>query len=144
MTQFKWTPDILARAIEMRHQAKSASVIAAEIGTTRNAVCGMFGRMGVKAPIAPKPPPPEPVNVVVLFDEPEEPEPESNVVVLTVRRIALLDLKANQCRFPIDREDGGFDYCGKPKASITSSYCPACHSICYVAPRTKLPVRPIR
>lgn len=46
----------------------------------------------------------------------------------------LLDLKANQCRYPT-----GFDgmtlFCGEPRRDATSSFCSHHHTIVWVKPR---------
>jgi GcrA cell cycle regulator len=92
-----WTDERIGRLKALWAEGQPASVIAAELGLTRNAVIGKANRLKLakrphhnpltvrRAPARPKPPPP----------------PD------TSRLCTLFELSANTCRWPIE---GG--YCG--------------------------------
>jgi len=145
-----WTREKLDVLKALRDQGKSASIIAAEIGTTRSSVLGAAKRARDKgddafewsavkgsetkdgrsliAPTSPRwrprvvastpMPLPTPFPSLPLF--------EAALSVSESRRVSLVDLERDECRW-LDDDD---TYCGAPVLR-GSSYCCGHHALVY-------------
>jgi GcrA cell cycle regulator len=147
MQSTNWAPEHSQALCEYLAKGMSYSEIAdainAKFGTayTRNAAIGRGKRMGLAAPDRPddrpKPPPkakppslkkmrkaqaaePSPPPVVAECAEPVK----LRCVGITPRLLSLVELEANDCRYPYggDKEGEPITFCGHPRLA-GSSYC---------------------
>lgn len=147
----RWSDEKLAKAEKMWSDGATAAEIANTLGgTTRNAVMGMAHRRHWPAratkerkPVPPdkrryvrKPPRPKERHYSLGFGArfqspvPITPRPvEEPPKPPEARMVSLMDLKFDECRFPIgDPKKTGFGFCGAPKAY---PYCPYHMGIAY-------------
>jgi len=133
MGSLTWTPDQDDVLRNLRAEGCSYGVIAIDLDKSRNACISRAKRLGVpltvRAPTEPRRLPRprkvkmQPQNINIAPDPlPELPASS------TFLGIPLLELKANDCRFP--RGEGPFLFCGQPKAE-GSFYCGSCQRIVY-------------
>jgi len=113
-------------------EGASLSVVAAALGTSRNAVAGKVHRLKLASRPSPiirgvgKPKPPVP--------EPPAPVPEPVVTPPTVVRVARRG--GARCQWPFgDPGRPGFRFCGGPVA-VGRPYCPEHVALAYVPTRT--------
>lgn len=148
----RWTDEMDAELRKFHGERYSCGQIAAKMerGLSRNAVIGRCHRLGLsgKAYVrsAPRVSRPKPVNTPVtrivrangnsghlrVYESVESEVGELRCVEVVPRNVSLIDLGANECRYPYG--DGPFVFCGHAQAEA-SSYCPD-H-----APLTKAVVR---
>jgi len=116
----------------------SARQIATMFGMTRNQVVGIWYRERVKRgekPLCrprfnhPEKRPKKHATVIKLVKKvASEPIPEPIVPPDTVP-VSLIDLRANQCRYPVTDESPHL-FCGAPRKA-ESAYCPFHHRVCW-------------
>ncbi len=54
------------------------------------------------------------------------------IMIPQTRRVYLLDLESDSCRWPVEQdEDGLWTFCGE-KAEIGQTYCRPCRALAYV------------
>jgi GcrA cell cycle regulator len=122
--------------------AQIAAAINAEFGTSysRNAAIGRAGRMGLANPFQVKAAKKEPrlakrtrlvrsnSNLTALrlihVNEPTAPG-ALRCVEVESRRLPLLELEPNDCRYPDSGDGPDHTFCGQPKLPGGSSYCPS-------------------
>jgi GcrA cell cycle regulator len=129
--------------------------IGKELGMTRNAIAGRVSRMRrrgeldnnynvVVARITPGKP------VEKYYQPPKtapEPAPKPKVKVQVepdadVGGVHLLDLREDDCRFPIGETARGYFFCGEPRRDHKTRYCAEHHTIVWVkgsAPKDRKP-----
>lgn len=139
----KWTEVMDAELRQFHSDRYSSSQIAAKMarGLTRNAVIGRVHRIGLSGTLYPRQPrivikkPARSINTPVIrivrangnsnhfraHQSVETEGPELRCVEIEPRNISLIDLGADECRYPYG--DGPFVFCGHPIAS--RSYCAA-------------------
>jgi GcrA cell cycle regulator len=131
-----WTEIAIEELRQLWAAGASASVIARELGVTREAVLGKAFRLRLahrKAPPAARPKPsqiwrpktslkPRPP---FMPDKPLAPMPERRSPMPSgMRRLQLLELEPNQCRWPVgDPRMREFFFCGAD-ADVGCIYCP--------------------
>lgn len=151
-----WSDDENAKLIEFAKEGRSSGYAAKALGRSRCAVLGRAKRMrlrfkggtfSAKARNAA----PQELKIKTVKQhlhagniagkkESRQHDPEFKHVTPAVAveplLVSLLDLRANQCRFPIgDPLKGGFGFCGHPKEQ--GSYCRAHARIAYTAPEMR-------
>lgn len=139
--QSSWTAERLERAKTMYVEGCTFAQIARDLGgITRNSVCGKLIRAGCarhakpSAPAGTKPRPRTRVakNNHRTYDlPPDRPMPVSTPVPRQCEPVALLDLRAHHCRWPVD--DGL--YCGATVAR--GAYCAAHGAVAYITPKSR-------
>lgn len=156
----KWTDEQDARLRQLWAEGLTATVIAAEMGKTRNAVLGRVHRLpGFESRMDKAA---RPANGPVIYLHPQKMRDnrpkigragpsmptEAGIKTLPVQtpvaprprklRLSILDVKDGFCKFPISEDPtlyGGHRFCGD-KAHGQSPYCEAHHKTCYgSAPR---------
>jgi len=139
-----WTPAQVLEAYTRHHNGATRGEIAREMGKTRNAVIGYFGRHPPpprEAPAAlPLPvvaaqqvplPPPTPPPAPVLRPPPLEPRPTKQSISQFRERAT------NPCRWPFgDPATDGFRFCGDA-AHGGKPYCPVHEEIAHPPPQPK-------
>ncbi|MBB4200856.1 hypothetical protein CCR94_16100 [Rhodoblastus sphagnicola] len=131
-----WDETCINRLKDFWAEGKSASAIAAEFGTTKNAVIGKLNRLGLAfkqgKPLAIED---EAVSQSAAVPTPARKEPVMEMLPIAkpaARRVALNDLTATSCRWPIgDPRSEDFGFCGAPKAIGDQPYCPSCRRLAY-------------
>jgi GcrA cell cycle regulator len=132
-----WTEERIEQLTKFWSEGCNASQIAAALGgVTRNAVLGKVHRLGQS--LRPRPSKQakgqprlrirKPI-LRLIKTEPVEMPPQPFL------GIPFRKLKENQCRYPRG-DDQDMVFCAQPKME-GSSYCAACHAICYPPPRTQ-------
>jgi len=119
-------------------------------GFTRNAICGRIHRLGISPPGKPpkisKPRAPRTTTVThkhVIerlvravnnniytdrrFSAVETAEYKLRCVEIIPRNISVLELEANDCRYPYGGDDQQITFCGHPKMAGSSYCCPHFH-----------------
>lgn len=140
-----WTVDRLAELQKLRAQKKSASVIAAELGTTKGAVVGAVKRArdngdasfewsAVKATITAdgRQPAPKKAAIALVWTDPvprcpDLPLFQQAIGVSASRHVSIIDLERDECRWPDERGPG---YCGGSTAR-GESFCPGHRRLAY-------------
>lgn len=138
-----WTPELTEHLITLTKAGYSGSVIAAELGVTRNSVIGKVSRLGMqlgncrntKGHISAGRPQKPVLTSFNKYRKPKvksKPEFEKAPIPLPniedIPRKSFAELSENDCRFPVnDPRLPGFGFCALPKMP-GSSYCPA-HAI---------------
>lgn len=139
-----WTAEDDARLCALLDEGHSASIIAARIGRSRNAILGRVHRLGMRAKRRLKATPNERAVVVAPKPRPRRkpvnsaPAPSLN---LTFDQL----LERGGCKYattPDDAPPDGHRFCGQPRTrrwdESVSPYCQAHHSVVY----TGLPAKP--
>jgi len=141
-----WTLERTERLIALTKAGCSGSVIAAELGITRNSVIGKVGRLGMhlgncrntKGHIStgrPQKP------VLTSFNKYRKPKVKSKPEfqkapipppnIEDIPRKAFAELSENDCRFPVnDPRLPGFGFCALPRIP-GSAYCSGHHARCW-------------
>lgn len=150
-----WTPERVEILTTMANEGKSASEIGAVVGCSRNAVLGACHRRGMstrgiaaapgRPPRKPKVARNRPLKKTRVVERPSGPPVELlavegtslRTVAVETLNVALLDLAAHHCRFPVEIAGEPMRYCGRPKVT-DSSYCHAHHALCCVPPTRRL------
>lgn len=123
-----WSEQNVEKARALWQDGMSASQVAAEMGPgfTRSAVIGKLRRLG-KADRASrnlKPVAARPRKAPAPRQQPIEPLPPEQEIPLPVsRRVALTDLRESMCKWPIDRRDDQWLFCGADKFLDGKPYC---------------------
>lgn len=104
---FHWTEDCTKQLVRMWGDGYSASVIANELGTTRNAVLGKIHRIGKGRGMKPKP------RKKIL--------PISSAYEPLSLKLALIETTTKTCKWP-DGEGEHATFCGH-RTEGTSPYC---------------------
>lgn len=155
-----WTDDRLAELLRLNSDGLSARQIADKMGgITRNAVIGKLRRMGVALKYATGPRDGHKTESIAKLTAKRPPSENwrwsGGGLVTSVRRakarakivfcstqsaaqfppdmprISLLDLKHNDCRFPLgDPGDPNFGFCGQPRTGVLP-YCEHHAKVCY-------------
>lgn len=140
-----WTDDRVAILTKLWGEGKTAAEIAKELGgVTRNAVIGKAHRLKLSNRVSPiqqnkKPapakvaaPPKIPANTVVAEKKPAV-QPVKKPTSFKGKKVALVDLKPNQCRWADgDPRDDDFGFCGE-KCLPGLPYCAEHAKIAYQA-----------
>jgi GcrA cell cycle regulator len=135
---FKWNPENMQELTTLvRIGNKSASEIGERFGVSRNAILGKLHRMGLSLANRQAPPKPKPVKrrdtpyfqprtngITKARWQTNKAKQTEPVAPNNGNGVHLLELRANQCRFPLwgNRERSNYQYCGcriDPKAT----YC---------------------
>lgn len=120
MTGFAWSEERIAALRQLTAAGLSAAQIAAQLGITRNAVCGKWLRdrgpnVAPRPRVAPKPKP-KPAPIM----RPAVPVPDVAPVSLN---IDIMALTSTTCKWPVN--DGNpYRFCGADKPAEGSPYCP--------------------
>lgn len=125
--------DIETKILELWNQGISTSKIGAEIGRTKNSICGLIWRMRRRGLIVPERQKFKSLNVVrVKQNKKHEIFNEFNKsIVPEFQKIKFWSLKPNSCRYVInDGKPEQFIFCGNPKQY--KSYCLYHANICYI------------
>lgn len=118
-----WTDERVTLLKKLWGEGKTAAEIAKELGgVTRNAVIGKAHRLSLSNRVSPIQQNKKPVKSVEALPSQtsvKKVPPTKPVVRETNRkRLPLLDLKANMCRWPLgDPRDSNFGFCGDPSIS---------------------------
>jgi GcrA cell cycle regulator len=135
-----WTEDLIDTLKGLLAKGFSSSGIAAEIGTTRNAVCGKIHRLGLNGgdgsrTFVRRTPEEKEATKRAKMERRNERRRSQRVTVVRVRQVnlealrcvevipqhkSLLELDADGCRFPYG--DGPFTFCNHAQHE-GSSYC---------------------
>lgn len=138
-----WTEDRKAEAKKLYiDEDKSSSVVAAHIGTTRNAVIGIINRMGLKKDNPNKkgvkgPPKPRVYKRARTAAEKVQRRSESPLPQIIRGEdippllASVLGLNEKTCAYPYGIRD--YQFCGRPRAH--GSFCEQHGAICYNEPR---------
>lgn len=125
-----WTEELVSKLRQLFEQNFSGRLIADHLGLTRNQVIGKLARIGlvrVGPTIGMSKPARTPSDPTIRLKRPSRAAyyelAQADVVPL---HAALLDLSANQCRYPYG--DGPFTFCGCQKIE-GSSYCEPHHQL---------------
>lgn len=123
----KWTIDKL---IELRAERLSSSLIAIELGTTRNAVigkanrlglCRSFGKAGQPKKRRAYPIRSRRISLARIFREP--PPMIDDALIPAEQRKTMMELHEDDCRWPVGEVgDPGFFFCGGP-VETGQPYC---------------------
>jgi GcrA cell cycle regulator len=121
----KWTEERIELLKQLTVEGRSASIIAALLGVTRNAVIGKWHRLRLSLNRPPRPRPSRPPRVPrapavirkpqiayitsLPFESPENP-------------LTLFELEPHHCRWPVGLEGGPHLFCGNTVAD-GRSYC---------------------
>lgn len=138
-----WTPELTERLVALTKAGYSGSVIAAELGVTRNSVIGKISRLGMQLGNCrngngqirtgrPQKPVLTSFNKYRNRKAKSKPEFEKAPIpppnVEDIPRKTFAELSENDCRFPVnDPRLPGFGFCALPRIP-GSAYCPA-HAI---------------
>ena len=133
-----WTDDRVELTKQLWLDGFSYTQIGAELGVTRNAVCGLINRRGWRR---------EPQTITQRVQRPRQAKPMTfRHVIAKITRpgpkekdaglpkdqstfaVTFADLQSRHCRFPIGERP--FMYCGADKIE-ESSYCGRHHRLCY-------------
>lgn len=138
-----WTEERLKILTARLADNKTFVAIAAELGTTKNAVIGKAHRMGLLAraryaAVAGRPRSharydyqvrriatrkAAKVKADAVKAKATPPEPKAEVIPLRPRPLGIVDLERRHCRWPIgDPGDPDFHFCGRHRAA-SSPYC---------------------
>lgn len=101
-----WPKEIISELVRLVGEGLTYSKIAKKINVSRNAAIGKARRLGLG--------------------------PTKNVPNFTMRLIPMMELSANDCRYPVEAGDG-FVFCGLPKTQ--KSYCAYHAQKCYISPK---------
>ena len=158
----EWDDKTIERLRMFWQEGRSASQIAAYFGISRNAVIGKLHRLNEKREFHPRsgrpketrrpdpmptcdarrvpPTPRKPRSNINAVLNPQfaraayvRPAEETPVGLPTTGRVALLELRHGECRYPIgDPRERGFGFCGEP-AMVGAShvYCAGHARLCY-------------
>lgn len=131
-----WTDDRVALLKKLWGEGKTAAEIAKALGgVTRNAVIGKAHRLKLSNRLSPiqqnKKPLKKPANTSRAPEKkpqpPQNPLPDDE----QARGKKLIDLKANECRWPYgDPQHADFGFCGE-RVIAGLPYCPECVSKAY-------------
>lgn len=111
-----WTEDRVALLTKLWGEGKTAAEIATELGgVTRNAVIGKAHRLklsGRVSPIQQNNKKPAKRVAAPVAKKPEAPK-KADIIQDNKKRIPLIDIKGNMCRWPIgDPQEQNFGFCG--------------------------------
>jgi hypothetical protein len=123
-TPFQWDDEKIAHALFQKQCGLSASQIAESLGTTKGSVLGKFRRMGLSKPLVRRNesrPATVPNKGKAYVARKRAVLAENGNPHLPPGAVSLLDLKADDCRYPISDRPPHF-FCARPKWG-GSSYC---------------------
>ncbi len=152
-----WTPELTEHLITLTKAGYSGSVIAAELGVTRNSVIGKISRLGMQLGNCRngmrqflqselrKPNRPSPnkrrkfqVKSKPVFEKAPIPPPN----IEDIPRKSFAELSENDCRFPVnDPRLPGFGFCALPRMP-GSAYCKPHHCRTHTPVPVKRPSDP--
>lgn len=139
-----WTDDRVEILKKLWGEGHTAAEIAKELGgVTRNAVIGKAHRLKLSGRASPIQQAPKKTASNANAKPAPEKKPAPVVAPAveailesdkTRKRMALTDLKPNQCRWPIgDPQDKDFGFCGAHGADSAMPYCPEHAQLAYQA-----------
>jgi len=130
------------KIIRMYEKGLTYSQIGKEVGGNRHQIAGIISRLkysgdikeGRIKPKDPAPLKPEPKKAKRATEEPVKEPKFHNIERIFKEAIPLLELKPDQCKYPIWCDDEGHVFCGKEKTA-DSSYCADHKKECIVPAR---------
>lgn len=138
-----WTDERIARLKQLYADGESYSVIADDLGVTRNAVSGKVDRLGLDprpdrrrrfSQIGRTKPRKVSFRVRALKARANDPGIETATVSDAPAKflgLTILEIEDGKCRYP--HGDGPFLFCAQP-VQEGSAYCAGCHPLCYQKP----------
>lgn len=140
-----WTPGEIVTLRTMWEDGQGAAVIGNKLKKSKNAIIGKAFRIGLKAHVHANIKTGKPLLKEIKKTRSKQADrynphmrtrkkAHTNARVAPVltgcRKIPMLELKENDCRFPYGDTDKSFRFCGAPREK-GSSYCGHHHHICY-------------
>lgn len=154
-----WTEERIKTLTKLWSEGRSASIIGAKIGMTRNAVIGKRIRLGLpdrgnrggwRRPLSPREDQERHIRELRAFETKMKPAPKPQPMkaddALAPLMIPLLDLEPHMCRWPVNSPERGeeFLFCAHEKER-GSPYCSFHESIAWAGrpsvSRGKMPMR---
>ncbi len=112
-----WTDEMVAELTKLWEEGLTTGEIGKRLGISKNAVVGKAHRLNLQSR-------PSPIKQSVVKKKKEE----------TKKRIGLLDLTHNMCRWPVgDPKDKDFHFCGK-QIGAGGTYCKEHAAQAFVSP----------
>ena len=128
-----WTQERIDKLLALRESGLTASQIAKNLDTTRNAVLGRVNRLGLSMasdrPRKPSATPKHRAKKPLQINSHKHLETRPTVSVRECK--PLMDLKPRECRYPHgDPNDADFSFCGEPSLKHMP-YCEEHYNLCY-------------